>query len=274
MTTLNTAIEQGKKLLEEVPEAPPVFRGCAHPNCDRRHCAKGYCNTHYLQFKRTGKTQDIASRYTGDGCKEPGCRNSHKAKGLCGKHYNRALKETFGPCTVPGCEEISFTKSGAKCSVHWYQESKGLEILPRKNAKCRFEGCPKLALTKGSYRGWCNGHKVQLKQGRELKSLNHRERSGGTWRVNNQGYAVTKIPRTDKVVLQHRLVMEQHLQRTLLPWENVHHINGDRLDIRIENLELWSKAQPPGQRVEDKTQWAIEWLQTYKPEVLKEEVNE
>jgi hypothetical protein len=34
--------------------------------------------------------------------------------------------------------------------------------------------------------------------------------------------------------------------------------------VRIENLELWSKSQPSGQRVEDKILWAIEILEDYK----------
>ena len=43
----------------------------------------------------------------------------------------------------------------------------------------------------------------------------------------------------------------------------MHHKNGDRLDNRPENLELWSTAQPKGQRVEDKLAFARRLLDLY-----------
>lgn len=85
--------------------------------------------------------------------------------------------------------------------------------------------------------------------------------------IKRHGYVYITVPSlsrgTQRGVLEHRHVMSQHLGRNLLPDETVHHINGNRQDNRIENLELFSSRHGPGQRVIDKVDFAIEILRLY-----------
>lgn len=64
--------------------------------------------------------------------------------------------------------------------------------------------------------------------------------------------------------------MEAQFGRPLYPFENVHHRNGRRADNRPENLELWTRPQPKGQRPED----LVAWVVAYYPELVREALKE
>jgi hypothetical protein len=117
--------------------------------------------------------------------------------------------------------------------------------------------------------GMCSTHVRRTKRGSDLNAP-VRVLGGGF--VTKHGYRAMTV--CGKQIFEHRLVMERHLGRALLKSENVHHKNGNRSDNRFENLELWSKNQPVGQRVLDKLVWAREIVDLYEEGAIDAECDE
>jgi hypothetical protein len=111
------------------------------------------------------------------------------------------------------------------------------------------------------------GHYQQWRRYKELYSplLKPGERRHKFGTITPDGYRM--IPVNGKKRAEHRVVMEEHLGRTLLPEETVHHKRG-KAENDIENLELWNTSHPAGQRVSDLIEWAEELLHQYASERL------
>jgi hypothetical protein len=211
---------------------------CAVEDCGREAVSRAWCSTHYKRWLRHGDPC-LGAKPLKRKCTVAGCANLAEARGLCRGHYLQLLRTGKWPvaafssrtrvlCWVLGCDRLAHANT--LCPTHYRR------LANHDDVRADEPILPVLGLgfLKHGYRI------VPIR--RELRHL-----------TNGRTPAE-----------EHRFVMALHLGRPLLPNEVVHHRNGIRTDNRIENLELWSKAQPSGQRVEDKVAFAVDLLRRYR----------
>lgn len=68
-------------------------------------------------------------------------------------------------------------------------------------------------------------------------SVKCRSYKGGRY-TDNQGYIRVFDPNRRRAVMEHRIIMEQHLGRDLRPDEHIHHIDENHANNDIANLQL------------------------------------
>lgn len=204
---------------------------CEIDGCTRKVHANGVCGSHASVYKRSGaEIPRILPR--GILCGVDACERKAKAKGYCILHYDRV--RSLGQ---PGSPQPLVRKS--------------------REGICSVEGCH----SKPQADALCLKHYARRAKYGDPGPAENLRRSHGEGSITQTGYK--KIVVDGKSVFEHRHVMEQMLGRPLRKGENVHHVNGQKIDNREQNLQLWSTQQPSGQRIIDKARWAVEFLRAH-----------
>ncbi len=143
------------------------------------------------------------------------------------------------------------------CVIHWDELhiSKGsIHRLPITCAKCgnqfeKTESHLKTAIRKGEFTGCCpNCYASARRPNKILPSNGTFVRDGYRWRykrtfTTKELEILLPMMNPPYYIPEHRAIVALALGRHLTRNESVHHINGDKLDNRLENLQIFNKSE-------------------------------
>lgn len=246
---------------------------CEIKGCSRARVARGWCEMHYARWKWHG--DPLAGKQSTDTseelCQVESCSRLARTRGWCQMHYRR-LQAHGDPlvvlnsagrlisadevsCAVDDCDRVA--KARGLCDLH-YQRWKhhGTTDLPPRELKiCKVVDCLREVLAKD----FCQMHYQRWKrygdpEAPRVKRKPYLNNGKGARYLHPHGYIMIYVPPEERPpgarannFPEHRVVMAQHLGRHLTSHEEVHHINGDRADNRIENLQLRGRTHGSGQ---------------------------
>lgn len=137
-------------------------------------------------------------------------------------------------CEVKDCNKTQLAKGFCQNHYMLLRKYGRLYTIKRPYGEppyiCEIDGCERPGLAKGM----CEMHYQRLRIYKRLHRIIPPYGQPFLDKIN--GYM--NIRHNGKTIREQRKIMEEYLGRPLNPKEIVHHINGNKLDNRIENLQL------------------------------------